>query len=193
MSLLRPKRSHCPILINGVVRPGDYDVFQFTANAGQTITFDISAKRNESGVDSVLESAGRTRSRQSAYIDDFYWFKDPHIVHKFEKAGTYYLRVYGTGESGSENGDYRLTMGDMPQVDYAMPVGGQRGKTQEIRLVGVNLGTIGERGAGRWNRERGRSSRKPITARLLRMTFRRTRLWACSGFTWATRRCRFPS
>src|SRR5262245_49155322 len=30
----------------------------------------------------------------------------------------------------------------MPQIDYAMPVGGQRGKMQEIRLSGVNLGAV---------------------------------------------------
>ncbi len=132
-----------PALVNGVIRPGDYDCYKFTAKAGQTLTFDISAKRNESAVDSVLDLVDE-KGQVIAYNDDFYWFKDPHIVHKFERAGTYVLRVYGSGESGSENGDYRLRAGEMPQIDYALPTGGQRGKTQEIRLAGVNLGSIGE-------------------------------------------------
>jgi len=130
-----------PVLINGTIRPGDYDHFKFRARAGQTITFDIAAKRFESGVDSVLSLLDEN-GVEIAYNDDYYWFKDPHLVHKFENAGTYVLRVFGSGESGSENGDYRLTAGLMPQIDYAMPVGGQRGKTQEIQLSGFNLGAI---------------------------------------------------
>lgn len=130
-----------PIFINGKIRQGDYDYFKFMARAGQTITFDVSAQRHESDLDSVLSLLDE-KGAEVAYVDDYYWFKDPHLVHKFEKAGVYFLRIYGTGESGSPNGDYRLTAGEMPQIDYAMPVGGQRGKTQEIRLSGVNLGAI---------------------------------------------------
>src|SRR5262249_34451045 len=43
-----------PILINGTIRPGDYDYFKFTARAGESVTFDVSAKRYESALDSVL-------------------------------------------------------------------------------------------------------------------------------------------
>jgi len=130
-----------PALMNGTIRPGDYDYFKFTARAGETITFDVAAKRFESALDSVLSLLDE-KGTELAYIDDYYWFKDPHLVHKFEKAGVYFLRIFGTGESGSENGDYRLTAGEMPQVDHAMPVGAQRGKTQEIQLSGVNLSTV---------------------------------------------------
>ena len=76
------------------------------------------------------------------YSDDYYWFKDPHLVHTFAKAGTYYLRIYGSGESGSATADYRLTAGEMPQVDYAMPMGAQPGKTTEIQLSGFHLGDV---------------------------------------------------
>ena len=53
-----------------------------------------------------------------AYVDDYYWFKDPHLVHTFDKEGSYYLRIYGSGESGSPNGSYRLTAGEMPQTRH---------------------------------------------------------------------------
>jgi hypothetical protein len=130
-----------PVLINGVIQNGDYDYFKFTARAGQTVTFDVSAQRFESSIDSVL-SLLDAEGREMAYIDDFYWFKDPHLVYTFEKPGTYYLRLYGTGESGSPNGVYRLVAGEMPQVVYVMPVGGERGKIAEIRLSGVNLKNV---------------------------------------------------
>ncbi len=130
-----------PVLMNGIVKSGDYDYFRFTAHAGQTLTFDLNAGRNGSPLDPVIAILDKDGS-EIAYSDDYYIFKDSHIVQTFDKAGTYYLRVYGTGESGSDTSDYRLTAGEMPQIDHAMPLGGQRGKPVEIRLSGVNLSAI---------------------------------------------------
>jgi hypothetical protein len=130
-----------PVLVNGTVKAGDYDYFRFTAKAGQTLTFDVLATRNGSQLDSVidlLDSSGTLLD----YSDDYYMFKDPHLVYTFAKAGTYFVRIYGSGESGSDTADYRLTAGEMPQVDYAMPSGGRRGQTVEFDLSGVNLGSI---------------------------------------------------
>jgi hypothetical protein len=50
-----------PVLVNGTIKPGDYDYFRFAAKAGQTVTFDVLATRNGSQLDSVidlLDSAG---------------------------------------------------------------------------------------------------------------------------------------
>jgi len=130
-----------PVLLNGVVNQRDYDYFKFAARAGQTLVFDLAGGRNESGLDgvlSLLDAAGR----EIAYIDDYYWFKDPHMAHTFTKDGTYFLRVYGSGEGGARTDDYRLIAGEMPHVYHAMPLGGQRGKTVDIELCGVNLGEI---------------------------------------------------
>jgi len=128
-------------LTNGIIKAGDYDHFRFTARAGQTLTFDINATRNGSPLDPVI-SLHDENGAELAYSDDYYQFKDAQIVHTFDRDGTYFLRVYGTGESGSDTSDYRLTAGEMPQVDHAMPMGGQRGKTAEIRLTGVNLAGV---------------------------------------------------
>src|SRR5262245_52250228 len=130
-----------PLLMNGIIKAGDYDHFRFTAKQGQTLTFDINATRNGSSLDPVI-SLHEASGAEIAYSDDYYPFKDAHIVHTFDKAGEYVVRVYGTGESGSDTSDYRLTAGEMPQVDYAMPMGGQRGKEVEVRLSGVNLSKI---------------------------------------------------
>jgi len=125
-------------LVNGVVTAGDYDYYRFSAEAGQSYTFDLLATRNGSPLDGVLEILD-ARGRSVAFSDDYYAFKDPHIVHTFSEAGEYYLRVYGTGESGSENSDYRLLAGRMPHADLALPGGGQRGTAVEFDLTGVNL------------------------------------------------------
>ena len=67
-----------------MIQPGDYDYFRFEAKAGQTLTFDIAAERYESPLDSVL-SLLDDRGVELAYIDDYYWFKDPHLVYTFAK------------------------------------------------------------------------------------------------------------
>lgn len=127
-----------PALVNGVITAGDYDYYRFTAAAGQTLTFDLLATRNGSSLDGVLELLD-ARGRTIEFSDDYYAFKDPHIVHRFAEAGDYYLRINGSGESGSENADYRLIAGAMPHADLALPGGGRRGTTVEFDLQGVNL------------------------------------------------------
>jgi hypothetical protein len=132
-----------PALVNGIVTAGDYDYFRFTATAGQTMVFDLLATRNGSTLDGVVELLDE-EGRTLAYSDDYYAFKDPHIRHTFAKAGRYFLRVYGSGESGSENGDYRLLAGPMPFAELALPGGGRRGSEVEFALRGVNLGGVKE-------------------------------------------------
>ncbi len=142
-SIANPQSVEFPLLVNGTIKAADYDHFRFTARKGQTLTFDLNATRNGSPLDPVISLHDETGT-ELAYSDDYYPFKDAHIVHTFERAGSYVLRVYGTGESGSDTSDYRLTAGEMPQVDHAMPMGGQRGKEVEVRLSGVNLSNIEE-------------------------------------------------
>ncbi len=132
-----------PALVNGVVTAGDYDYYRFSAAAGQTLTFDLLATRNGSSLDGVMEILD-AEGRRLEYSDDYYAFKDPHIVYKFSEAGEYFLRVYGSGETGSETADYRLLAGAMPHVDLALPGGGERGRTVEFDLQGVNLDGVAE-------------------------------------------------
>jgi hypothetical protein len=139
--LAHAQRISFPLTLNGIIQAGDYDYFRFEARAGQTLTFDIAAQRFESPLDSVL-SLLDDQGVELAYVDDYYWFKDPHLTYTFSKAGSYYLRVFGTSESGSDASDYRLHAGEMPQVDYVLPTGGKRGDTAEITLAGVNLRSV---------------------------------------------------
>ena len=139
----KAERLAFPALVNGVITAGDYDCFRFTAAAGQTLTFDLLATRNGSSLDGTMELLD-TRGRTIEFSDDYYAFKDPHIVHRFAEAGDYYLRINGSGESGSENADYRLIAGAMPHADLALPGGGKRGTVVEFDLQGVNLEGVRE-------------------------------------------------
>jgi hypothetical protein len=132
-----------PALLNGIITAADYDYFRFTAAAGQTLTFDLLATRTGSSLDGVLEILDH-RHQTVAFNDDYYAFKDPHLVHRFREAGEYFLRIYGTGESGTENAGYRLIAGAMPHADLALPAGGRRGTAVEVELHGVNLEGVKE-------------------------------------------------
>ena len=130
-----------PALINGVARAADYDYFRFVVRAGQTVTFDVRAARTGSALDPVIGLLD-AQGREIGYSDDYYMFKDAHLVHTFDEGGVYFVRIYGSAETGSENADYRLIVGEMPHVDHAMPSGGTRGETVEFDLVGVNLESV---------------------------------------------------
>ncbi|MEX2262671.1 MAG: DVUA0089 family protein [Bryobacteraceae bacterium] len=127
-----------PILLNGIVKPRDYDYFRFEARKGQTLTFDVTARRNNAPLDPTIDLLD-DKGSVLEWCDDYYAFKDTHLVYTFGRAGVYFLRLYGTGESGNDNGDYRLRAGEMPHAYYAMPMGAPSGSVVEFRLAGVNL------------------------------------------------------
>lgn len=133
-----------PALVNGILKAADYDHYRFRAQAGETFVFDLQATRlgaNTDAVLSVFDGAGK----ELAYSDDYYGFKDPHLQFAAPAAGEYVLRVYGSGEAGSDTADYRLIAGRMPWADLAMPGGGRRGTMVEFSVRGANLS--GLRGA----------------------------------------------
>jgi hypothetical protein len=132
-----------PALVNGVLLQGDYDWYRFEVRKGQTLTFDVLGTRSGADTDAaiaIIDGAGE----ELAYSDDYYGFKDPHVVHTFDQDGTYYLRLSGSSEAGCETCDYRLIAGRMPWVELAMPGGGKRGSTVDFVLKGVNLESIKE-------------------------------------------------
>jgi len=132
-----------PALVNGIIKAGDYDYFRFEAKAGETITFDVLATRNGANTDAALGIVN-AKGEELAYSDDHYGFKDPHLKWRAPADGSFFLRVYGSHEAGSETSDYRLIAGRMPHVDLAMPGGGKQGETVEVELRGINLAGIEE-------------------------------------------------
>jgi hypothetical protein len=127
-----------PALVNGVVTAGDYDFYRFHVKAGQTLTFDVLATRNGSNADTAISILDET-GEELAYSDDYYGFKDPHIVYAFAKEGAYVLRLSGSSEAGCDTCDYRLFAGDVPFAELAMPAGARQGSTVEFTVRGVNL------------------------------------------------------
>src|SRR5438874_3696796 len=130
-----------PVVVNGRVPAGDYDHFRFAAAAGQVLVFDFNSSRIGTRFDGVL-SLLNNQGREIASQDDFYFDKDPHLVYRFVDAGEYILRVSGFREAGSKASEYRLTMGELPDLSWVFPAGGRRGEQVELTLAGSNLAAV---------------------------------------------------
>ena len=59
-----------PVIVNGHIdRPGDWDVFQFTGHAGQTVVAEVTARRLDSPLDSRAQT-DRRAGKLLAFNDD---------------------------------------------------------------------------------------------------------------------------
>jgi len=118
-----------PIIINGRIdRPGDWDVYQFTGKAGQTVVAEVSARRLDSPLDSVLKLTD-AKGKLLAFNDDEddpaagvnTHHADSYLSVKLPTDGTYYVHLGDTDHQGGEEYAYRLRISP-PQPDFALRV-----------------------------------------------------------------------
>jgi hypothetical protein len=114
-----------PILINGVVTQNDYDLFRFHAEAGQEIILDLMATRAASRLDGTLGVLDE-RGNELDFNDDYYIHKDPYLAFFVKVTGDYFIRVAGSGASGSPGSSYRLVIGAVPHMLRVLPAGAAR-------------------------------------------------------------------
>ncbi|MFB3890929.1 MAG: PPC domain-containing protein [Phycisphaerae bacterium] len=116
-----------PVIVNGRIdRPDDWDVFQFTGQAGDTVVAEVIARRLESPLDSVLELTDAT-GKVLAMNDDH---EDPeagvnthdadsYLMFKLPADGTYYIRLGDTDRNGGPEYAYRLRI-SQPRPDFSL-------------------------------------------------------------------------
>ena len=135
-----PRKASLPAILAGVIsEPGDEDYFAITVDAGQELVFEESGIKVGSKIKSIIDllDADHTpvllgaKSRKRA---------GRAFAHRFEKAGTYFVRVSDYAKSGSKDHFYRLKVGDYALVESAYPLGVRRGETTTVALKGFNLG-----------------------------------------------------
>src|SRR5439155_12000644 len=127
-----------PAIVNGVADSGDYDVFRFHAESGQTLIFDLIATRAASHLDGTLGILDE-RGNELDFNDDYYIHKDPHLAFAVKKTGDYFIRVAASSEGRGRFESYRLIAGAVPYISRLLPAGARRGASGTYEVAGLNL------------------------------------------------------
>ncbi|MGD0259726.1 MAG: PPC domain-containing protein [Verrucomicrobiota bacterium] len=118
-----------PIIVNGRIdQPGDWDVFRFQGQAGDTIVAEVYARRLDSPLDSVLKLTDAS-GKQLAFNDDYEdkgagldtHYADSYIRATLPADGAFYIHIGDAQHQGGPEYAYRLRIGP-PQPDFALRV-----------------------------------------------------------------------
>jgi len=135
-----------PVLINGQILPGEVDRFAFAAKKNQRIVASVSARHLVpyladavpgwfQATLSVFDETGR----RLVFVDDYKFHPDPVLSFDVPADGRYILEIRDAIYRGREDFVYRLSLGEIPFVTSAWPLGARIGTKTKIRLKGWNL------------------------------------------------------
>lgn len=125
-----------PRIVNGCVStPGDADVFRFEGKAGDEVVAEVSARRLNSPLDSLvrLTDASRTTIQwnDDHVVTDSHLYKDitglmthhadSYLMAELPADGTYYVHLADSQHHGGQAYGYRLRV-TAPQPDFALRV-----------------------------------------------------------------------
>ena len=136
-----------PAILTGTIsKPGDVDYFKIHAGAGQQVVFFDGAAL----IGSTLQPIVTILAEDQSVVKEFGTRGGTEAIrfsYRFEKAGTYYIRIADSQHSGKGSNFYRFIAGSFPLVSSAYPLGVQLGKSREIALTGYNVAaTLGVKG-----------------------------------------------
>src|SRR4029077_8983845 len=124
-----------PVVVTGRSDPEASDFFKVKVAAGQTLTFEVIARRIGSPLDPiiVLHDAKTKRELVDLYADDTPGLQsDCRLTHTFKEAGEFLVEVRDTTYRGGGDFFYRLRIGDFPGAITAYPLAAQRGVDTKI-------------------------------------------------------------
>lgn len=116
-----------PAIINGRIdRADDWDVFQITGKANETIVAEVQARWLESPLDSAIKLT-TADGRLLAFNDDHEdltagvntHHADSYLLAKLPADGTYYLHIGDTARAGGKEYGYRLRV-SAPRPDFKL-------------------------------------------------------------------------
>jgi len=160
-----------PVVLNGQMMPGDVDRFRFTAEEGQRLVIETSARRLIPYLADAVpgwfqptlalyDAAGH----EVAFDDDFRFDPDPVLFYKVPKSGEYELEIRDSIYRGREDFVYRVAIGQLPFITAMSPLGGRAGVRTVASIEGWNLPKtrlpldtdLGDTGIGHTALHRGR-------------------------------------
>lgn len=118
-----------PVIINGrIQQPGDWDVFRFEGRGGQKIVAEVTARRLNSPLDSLLkltDAQGNLLAINDDYEDPATGLNthhaDSYILVQLPADGTYFVHIGDTTHQGGDAYGYRLRISE-PQPDFELRV-----------------------------------------------------------------------
>jgi hypothetical protein len=125
------------VVVGQISRPGDVDTYKIQVKAGQQIVFFDGAQQLGSTLQPVVQIVGEDLAVLAEFGTDGH--PAERFAYRFEKSGTYFIRVTDYQKGGRASHFYRLLMGEFPLVTHAFPLGVQRSKTAELSVGGPGL------------------------------------------------------
>jgi hypothetical protein len=118
-----------PAIVNGRInRSDDGDVFEVSAKAGDTIVAEVSARKLDSPLDSLLkitDAGGKVIACNDDHPDADAGVNthhaDSYLMTRLTADGKYFVHIGDTAQSGGEEYGYRLRI-SAPQPDFALRV-----------------------------------------------------------------------
>ncbi len=128
-----------PGILTGTINTsGQTDFFKIQVKAGQQLVFQNGAAEIGSALTPVVTILSEDQSVVHEFGADG-GMDSVQFGQRFEKPGTYYIRVADYKATGSKGNFYRIKVGHFPLVQSAYPLGIEAGKTREVTLAGWNL------------------------------------------------------
>ncbi|MEZ0387274.1 MAG: PPC domain-containing protein, partial [Verrucomicrobium sp.] len=134
-----------PVNVWGTLRQtGQVDTWKFAARKGETVVFDLAAKRLESKAGSPRLEIVNGKGKLLATNNGLDSGSDPFIAFQAPEDGEYKVLVREITLSGSDDHVYRLTAGVLPYVTGWWPLSAAPNTAATVHLVGHNLKTTEE-------------------------------------------------
>lgn len=133
-----PEKVKLPVTINGRIFPReDVDIWEFHAEAGQSVTCEVLAARMGSPLDSRLEVRGPDDQVLAQNYDHF--GTDSFVRFQARRTGIHSVRIHDSTLRGLQSFVYRLTLTAGSHVDRVFPLGGKAGEFTAFRLAGQDV------------------------------------------------------
>jgi len=134
-----------PATVCGAIsRAEKVDFYKFSVAEGVTLTFHMRCQRLQNKIHDLQVTADPILTLRNAEggvlaADDNTFAADPLLVHRFAKAGEYYLEVRDVTYAGNPYWEYCIEINDRPFVMNVFPSRLSAGAATKLRLVGHNL------------------------------------------------------
>lgn len=131
--------TYLPSVLAGTIsRPGDVDYFKIKVKAGDEIVFSNAASQVGSQLQPIVAIVDESMQVLREFGTDG-GISAEYFSFRFEKAGTFYVRVSDYQQKGSGAHFYRIKVGDFAVVSRAYPLGLRRDKEAPVAVSGLNL------------------------------------------------------